>query len=162
MPRSGWIAIGATIASLAVVSGDRRLLALVVAGLAAALVVSALTARRRTAVLALAIGVAVIVVRGVSAPVASELAGTPTEGPWTMVVESVGSPRDGQQVATLRTLDEGSTGFRLAATLPRYPQVEPGDRLEVDGRVRVRPDGPYGEYLAKISAWGTLDARKLA
>ena len=41
-----------------------------------------------------------------------------------MIVESVGSPRDGKQVATLRTVEDGATGFRLAATLPRYP----GDR----------------------------------
>ena len=161
MPRSGWIAIGATIASLAVVMGDRRLLALVVACGAAALLVSALTGRRRTAVFGLAIGATVIVIRGVAAPVTTELAGTPIEGPWPMIVESIGSPRDGQQVATLRTLDAGPTGFRLAATLPRYPQVEPGDQLEVDGRVRVRPDGPYGDYLARVGAWGTLDARTL-
>jgi competence protein ComEC len=161
VPRSGWIAIGATIASLAVVSGDRRLLAVVVAGIAACLLASVLTARR-TAVLGLAIGAMVLVIRGMSAPVTSDLAGTPTKGPWMMVVESIGSPREGQQVATLRTVDDGAAGFRLAATLPRYPPVEPGDRVQVDGRVRGRPDGPYGEYLARTGAWGTLDARTLA
>ena len=47
--------------------------------------------------------------------------------------------------------------LRLAATLPRYPEVRPGDRLEVSGRVRPRPDGGYGDYLARIGAAGTLD-----
>lgn len=142
MPRSGWIATGAVFASLAVVTADRRVVAIVVAAVAIALVIGAIVERRRTAVVGLAIGAAVIAVRGVSLPVASELGGAPGEGPWTMVVESVGSPRDGQQVATLRTLEEGAAGFRLAATIPRYPPVEPGDRVELDGRVRERPDGP--------------------
>ncbi len=78
-----------------------------------------------------------------------------------MVVEGVGPPREGRQVATLRTVDEGATGFRLAATLPRYPSVGPGDLVEVGGRVRERPDSPYGQYLDRIGAWGTLDARTL-
>ena len=78
-----------------------------------------------------------------------------------MVVEGVGPPRDGRQVATLRTADEGADGFRLAATLPRYPPVGPGDLVEVGGRVRERPDSPYGQYLDRIGAWGTLDARTL-
>jgi competence protein ComEC len=78
-----------------------------------------------------------------------------------MLVESVGSPREGDQVATLRTIDGGPDGFRLAATLPRYPTIEPGDLVEVGGRARERPDSPYGRYLQRIGAWGTLDARSL-
>ena len=42
-------------------------------------------------------------------------------GPWTMIVESIGSPRDGRQVATLRLADRTSGDLRLAATLPRLP-----------------------------------------
>jgi len=161
VPRAGWIATGAAVASIAIVAADRRLVALVVAGVALALLLGAIVDRRRIAFLGLALGAAVIVIRGVSLPVASGLAGAPADGPWRMVVESIGSPREGQQVATLRTLDEGPAGFRLTATIPRYPAVEPGDRVEVDGRVRARSDGPYGDYLARIGAWGTLDARTL-
>ncbi|MEA2612581.1 MAG: competence protein ComEC, partial [Chloroflexota bacterium] len=82
-------------------------------------------------------------------------------GPWSMIVESVGSPREGQQVATLRTVDGGSAGFRLAATLPRYPPIEPGDRVAVEGRTGARPDSAYGRYLERLGAWGTLDARSM-
>ena len=117
---------------------------------------------RRGRGLALAIGVLMILARGTLGTGSAELSGTPDgSGPWTMVVETVGAPRDGQQVATLRTLDAGPAGFRLAGTLPRYPAVEPGDRVVVGGRVRERPDSPYGRYLERLEAWGTLDARRL-
>ena len=149
------------IASFAVVAADRRLLAVVVAGVGVALLIGALVSRRQTPLAGLALGAALIALRGVTLPVTPALAGTPTDGPWTMIVESIGSPRDGKQVATLRTVEDGATGFRLAATLPRYPAIEPGDRVEVDGGVRRRPDGPYGDYLARTGAWGTLDARRL-
>ena len=162
MPRSGWIATGAVIASFGVIAADRRVLAVVVAVAGIALLVGGLVDRRRMPVLGLALGAAAIVLRGAWLPPVSGLTGTPTVGPWTMVVESIGSPREGQQVATLRTVEDGAAGFRLAATLPRYPQVEPGDLVEVDGRVRARPDGPYGDYLARIGAWGMLDGRTLA
>ncbi len=100
--------------------------------------------------------------RGVLGPASTELTGTPNgSGPWVMVVETVGAPREGHQVATLRTLEAGGAGFRVAGTLPRYPPVEPGDRVVVTGRARERPDSPYGAYLDRIGAWGTLDARTL-
>jgi competence protein ComEC len=161
VPRSAWIASGSVIAALAVVAGDRRLLAVVLAGVGLAVVAAALVTRGRRVLIALALGATAILVRATVMPVGSELLGAPGEGPWTMVVESIGSPRDGQQVATLRTPADGAAGFRLAATLPRYPPIEPGDQVEVDGRIRDRPDGPYGEYLARIGAWGTVDARRL-
>ena len=78
-----------------------------------------------------------------------------------MIVESVGSPRDGHQVATLRTVDAGAAGFRLAATLPRYPAIEPFDEIVVDGRTRPRPDSDYGRYLERLGAWGTIQADSL-
>jgi competence protein ComEC len=149
------------IASFAVVAADRRLLAVVVAGVGVALLIGALVSRRRTPLAGLALGAALIALRGVTLTVTPALAGTPTDGPWTMIVESIGSPRDGKQVAALRAVEDGATGFRFAATLPRYPAIEPGDRVEVDGGVRSRPDGPYGDYLARTGAWGTLDARTL-
>ncbi|MBA2700194.1 MAG: ComEC/Rec2 family competence protein [Chloroflexi bacterium] len=77
-----------------------------------------------------------------------------------MLVESVGSPREGDQVATLRSAGGGGD-FRLAATLPAYPAIEPGELLEVAGRTRPRPDSDYGRYLERLGAWGTLDVRSL-
>ena len=51
--------------------------------------------------------------------------------------------------------------FNVAATLPRYPDVVPGDRLVVTGGIRPRPDSPYGAYLLRIEAVGTLSSRTL-
>ncbi len=149
--------------ALVLATRDPRAIAALFLGMAAVLVAtSALTQRRRGAGLAVVAGGLAIVLRGVMAPAPLDLVGAPDgSGPWTMVVESVGPPRDGDQVATLRTVDGGPTGFRLAASLPRYPPIEPGDRIEVTGRVRERPSTAYGQYLARIGAWGTLDARTL-
>ena len=83
------------------------------------------------------------------------------DGPWTLVVSSTGSPRDGQQVATLRTPPDAAVPFTVAATLPRYPVVIPGDRVVVDGRILPRPDSPYGSYLERIGAAGTLQSRTI-
>ena len=38
----------------------------------------------------------------------------------------------------------------------------PGDQVTVDGSIRPRPDSPYGEYLLRIGAVGTLTSRSLA
>ncbi len=90
-------------------------------------------------------------------------------GPWTFAVEAIGSPRDGQQRATLGPPpgNAGSAGapgvsIRVAATLPAYPAVVPGDIVVVEGSIRPPPDSPYGRYLARIGADGTLQARTLA
>ncbi|HET9757331.1 MAG TPA: ComEC/Rec2 family competence protein [Candidatus Limnocylindrales bacterium] len=163
MPRSGWLAIGAVAGALAVSLDDVRAIAAVLVGMAAALIACAwIKSGPRARWLALVAGALVILFRGVFGPESTELTGMPTgSGPWAMVVETVGAPREGHQVATLRTVGGGDTGFRVAGTLPRYPPVEPGDRLVITGRARERPDSPYGAYLDRIGAWGTLDARTL-
>ena len=163
MPRSGWLALGGAVAALAAAGDDPRMLAVVIVA-AGLTFVSVLWIPRRRAGLAIAfaMGLLVLSARTVAGPSAAVMAGTPEgSGPWTMAVETVGSPRDGQQVATLRSTLPGPGAFRVAATLPRYPQIEPGDRIEVGGRTRPRPDSPYGRYLARLDAWGTLDARSM-
>ncbi len=163
MPRSGWMALGASMAALVASHDDRRLLVLALLALGGLLLVSGrMAAGQRRLVVALVLGSGVILARSLLAPAAPAPTGIPIgSGPWTMVVETVGSPREGQQVATLRTIDSGPDGFRVAATLPRYPVIEPGDRLDVGGRVRPRPDSPYGRYLERLGAWGNLDARHM-
>ena len=163
VPRTGWLAVGATIAALVAGMDEPLLLAALVAG-AGALVACGVFLRsgHRLAALAIAVGVVSIAVRAGLGPAETILSGSPAgTGPWTMIVETVGSPRAGDQVATLRTVTEGPAGFRLAATLPRYPPIEPGDRVTVDGRTRPRPESPYGDYLGRLGAWGTLDARSM-
>ena len=151
------------LAPCALAIDDRRAAALVLAfGAVVLLAAAAFRSRRRGRAVALVVGVVAVLGRGALGPMSAELAGTPSaSGPWAMVVESTGPPREGQQVATLRTIEDGPAGFRVAATLPRYPPIEPGDVVEVGGRVRERPDSPYGQYLERIGAWGTLDARSL-
>ena len=98
-----------------------------------------------------------LVILPVAPPVAGEIPGG--AGPWPAVVESVGSVRDGSQVATLRLTDGSSA--RVAATLPRYPEIEPGLDVVVDGTIRAPPEGPYGDYLGRTGVAGTLQSRKL-
>ena len=160
MPRSGWLALGGTLAALLVPS-----LGTAVPMAAAALVALHVTllssiprGGRRSIVLAVVFGAALIAGRiavGPSTPASVE---APTgSGPWVMLVESVGSPRQGDQVATLGAVaGDGHEALRLAATMPRYPEVEPGLVVRVTGRPQERPDSPYGRYLARIGAWGTL------
>jgi competence protein ComEC len=81
-------------------------------------------------------------------------------GPWTVVVESIGSPSAGQQLATVR-LEPGA--LRIAATLPRYPAIIPGDTVHVEGKIEPLPedDGGYGTYLRRIGVAATIRARTL-
>ena len=110
-----------------------------------------------------AIGVGLIAVRVALVPAtpAGLRTAPPGDGPWTMVVRSMGSPRDGSQVATLDTPPGIAPAFALAVTLPRYPPIAPGDRVVVTGTIRPPPDSPYGQYLARIGAVGTLSSRTL-
>ena len=79
-------------------------------------------------------------------------------GPWAAVVEAVAAPRDGEQPATLRLLDPD---LRIAATLPRFPQIEPGDAVTVAGAFRPPTDDPYGAYLRRTGIAATLRSRTL-
>ncbi len=163
MPRSCWLAIGVALGAIALSAEDTMVTAGCLVGVAAVLVVGAWrTGAVRLRLVAVAAGAVLVLLRGSVWADEAALRGAPDgSGPWTMLVETVGAPHDGDQVATLRTLDAGAANFRIAATLPRYPAVEPGDRVVVEGRVRERPDSPYGQYLERLGAWGTLDARGL-
>ena len=83
-------------------------------------------------------------------------------GPWTAVVESVGSPRDGDQVARLALAGRaGGARSAVAATLPAFPAVRAGDTVEVRGRLRPPPDDDgYGEYLRRTGAAGQPGRRR--
>ena len=72
-----------------------------------------------------------------------------------------GSPRDGQQTATLATTGDGA---RRSASRRRSRATRssiPGDDVVVEGPIRARPDSPYGDYLERIGAVGTLTSRTL-
>jgi competence protein ComEC len=109
------------------------------------------------------VGLAAIAIRvALNGPAAPPIAIPDGDGPWPGVVSGVGSPRDGQQSATLE-LAVAAGSLRVAATLPRYPEVAPGDRISVGGRLEPLPDddGGYGTYLRRIGAGATLRARSL-
>ena len=164
MPRSGWLALGATAAALmAAQDVPQALPAILAAALLAGVALVPRTWRR--ACIAAGIGALVITLRVVAAPapVGDPIPPSGT-GPWTMVIETIGSPREGDQVATLRMAERPSSGapLRLAATLPRYPSIQPGDQVLVAGRVQPRPTSEYGDYLRRTGVWGTLRADEMA
>ncbi|HET9521148.1 MAG TPA: ComEC/Rec2 family competence protein [Candidatus Limnocylindrales bacterium] len=160
MPASGWLAIGSVAAGLA--SG--LVAPLVIALAAAAAAVAGLSLRavaaspRRLGLIGLGALVLALRIAGSAAPhrPAAELpAGN---GPWEARVESVGSVRDGSQVATLRI---DAARLRVAATLPRFPAIEPGMAITVGGSLRPPPDDGYGAYLERIGVAATLRSRAL-
>ena len=178
MTISGWLAIGATVAAL--VSPGIGSLVMVVVAVTAALVACAIVRRGRAsghgrhprgrAIIAVAIGALAIGIRlvagGADAAEGSADALPDGRGPWTATIEARGSDREGQQVATLRiqapeTADLSSGSWLVAATLPRYPEIEPGLIVTVDGALEPPPDGPYGEYLRRIGVAATVRSRSL-
>jgi competence protein ComEC len=157
VPRAAWLAIGAAVGALGI--GLAPPATVTLAGLALLAGACAGRVGRWAAapggLAPLAAGVLVIGLRiGLgAAPIAP--GPVPTgDGPWIGVVQTVGAPRGGDRPATIRL--EGDPSTLVAATLPWYPQVVPGDRVEVRGRVQAPPPDDYGAYLARIGAVGTL------
>ena len=76
------------------------------------------------------------------------------------------SSRSGRRATATRSRASGSRrrdrSVVVAATLPAYPVVTAGAIVEVGGRLRPPPDDdPYGAYLRRTGASGSLDAREL-
>jgi competence protein ComEC len=169
MTRPAAIALGAAAAAMAVgVIGASLTLALAAAALGPAVLLrearrASLAAGRAAGPsrwLPAIAGALLIGLRVALAGPPSPLVALPTgSGPWLAVVESVGSPKAGSRPATV--VIEEPAGLRVAANLPWYPEIAPGDRIEISGSIEPRPDGDYGEYLRRIGASGTVRARSL-
>jgi competence protein ComEC len=161
--RSIWLAIGATASALALPAliggGSSVRPAVVFAAVAAIVAVIAMPRRYVRLAIPIGMGAAAIAVRLVfSEPgnVPAQALPLPTgDGPWTAVVNSVSAPRDGSQPAVLSVRTAGME-IRCAATLPRYPEVRPADRVVVRGSLRPPPDDEYGRYLDRIDVVATL------
>ncbi|MFL5679905.1 MAG: DNA internalization-related competence protein ComEC/Rec2, partial [Chloroflexota bacterium] len=105
------------------------------------------------------VGALVVAIRVALGPAPVAPAALPEgAGPWSAIVESISAPRDGQQSTTLRLADGD---MRVAATLPRFPTIEPGDAVRVSGRVEPPSDDSYGAYLDRIGVAGTIRSRTL-
>jgi competence protein ComEC len=141
-----------------------------------------------SAVGAVLVGIAALAIRVVVAgtgdpTTASSLPPDAGDGPWAARVVAMGSPRDGQQIATL-DVDVGAAGapgvgapgvgapgagadspppapLRVAATLPRYPAIRSGLRIRVSGPLEPLPDDDYGRYLSGTGVTATLRAGNL-
>ncbi len=164
MGRSGRLAVGAIGAALAAGHiAPNHLGAAVALALATLLLIGEARPRPSVGVLLpMVIGAGLIAIRLAMGPPSTPPDQPPDgAGPWSMVVLSTGSPREGHQVATLESAPGAALRFRVSATLPRYPVVTPGDRVVVDGAIRPRPDSPYGAYLERLGAVGTLTTRTL-
>ena len=176
VPRSAWLATGAAIAAGWAWAGQPPVAALIggllvlAAGLAARPSGVRGGVRGAVPLLAGGTGATLLALRFLLGPAAPPVPPLPDgSGPWTAVVESVGSPRDGDQVARLAlTVEPGPGGVdpgavRVAATLPAFPAVRAGDTVEVRGRLRPPPDEDgYGEYLRRTGAAGSLDTTFVA
>jgi len=164
MPRAAWVAVGAICAALTAATVDSSAVLVGGALAAVAVLIAALAVARGRHLKAVAIGVsfgaAALFLRAAVGPAAPSLTTAPPAeaGPWSVLVESVAAPRDGSQSAI--GLIEPN-GPRLALTMPRYPAVQPGHRIIVDGSPRPPPEGGYGEYLARIGVTATLRSRDL-
>jgi competence protein ComEC len=162
LPRSAWLAIGAAVSAAVAYAGGPMAGVLVVGLLAVSIGLAVPRALAVAPLTPAGIGAVLVALRLLLGPPAPPVAPLPaTPGPWTAVVDSVGSPRDGSQVARLALQVEPGP-VRVAATLPSFPAVHAGDTVEVDGRLRPPPeDDGYGEYLRRTGAAGSLDARSL-
>ncbi|HEY2916713.1 MAG TPA: ComEC/Rec2 family competence protein, partial [Candidatus Limnocylindrales bacterium] len=166
MSRAVRLALGAVAGALLVsAAGAHVAFAVAIAALAAApagLVLSRLGAGSRwPQAFPVVIGLLAVAIRAVGAPPPAPVVHLPTgDGPWTAVVQSVSSPKAGTRPAVL--VLESPPGLVVAATLPWYPEVAPGDRVAVDGGLEAPPDGDgYGAYLRRIGASATVRANGL-
>jgi competence protein ComEC len=162
VPGAAWLAIGAACAALGAEALPRLSLAL----LGVALLLGAAAARAARwkwcprELMPVAIGVLAIGLRLAIGTTALSLAPVPSgAGPWTGIVETIGAPRDGSRPATVRL--ESDPPVLVAATLPWYPAVNPGDHVQVRGKIRPPAPDDYGAYLTRIGAIGTLRADSL-
>jgi len=159
MPRAAWLAAGAAATALALPAGGSVMALL--AGSSLLLAASGLRLAGRPGLwrrlAPAAIGVVAIGLRAVTGGEASRPGPLPGgDGPWVATVQSVGAPRVGARPAIV--VLEGQPPIIVAATLPWYPPVVPGDRIGLSGRIRPPPEDDYGAYLGRIGAVGTLRA----
>ena len=79
------------------------------------------------------------------------------DGPWIGAVLTVGAPATGAQPVLVQL--DPPAGLAVAARLPVFPVVVPGDRISMTGSLRPPPaNDSYATYLSRIGASATLRA----
>jgi len=165
IPRSAWLAVGVASGATVVALGFPAILPLVVGLFGVAIGrsgVALVRGPRGVAATATGIGAVLLGIRVLAGPASPPPPALPdAAGPWRATVESMSSAHDGSQVARLR-LDAETGEVLVAATLPAFPVVASGAVVEVGGRLRPPPDDdPYGEYLRRTGASGSLRADRV-
>jgi competence protein ComEC len=143
-PAAAWPGFAAMLLALAMVAG---------AGPSA-------RARGSARIAATAVAGAVIValrLAGGGEPATPQLPGG--EGPWHGVVESISAPKGGAQSGTIALREPAP--LLIAATLPRFPEIAPGDGVVVRGRLEPPGDDPFGMYLRRLGVDATIYSRSL-
>ncbi|MEO7664869.1 MAG: ComEC/Rec2 family competence protein, partial [Candidatus Limnocylindrales bacterium] len=173
MPRSGWLALGAIGAALVLVDGPLAtagsrgavIVALVSLAAAASMALAGhldtrLRVRRHVAG-GLVVGAVLLAARVAANGATPAAAPSPPTGtgPWSASVLSIGPLRASTRPAVLDLVDP--PGIRVAASLPAWPTVVPGDLIAVGGTIEPPGDDEYGDYLRKLGASGTLRARSV-
>ena len=83
-------------------------------------------------------------------------------GPFIGTVESIGSPKAGQQNAVVRLDgDTAHPSILIAAQLPGFPEIAPADRIRLSGSIEAPGPDSYGDYLRRIGIDGSVRARSL-
>ena len=169
MPRSTWIAVGATggaVICAYVLPPAPLLIVFVIAAAASA------TCFRRMGKLGWAVAAvtaALILGRGAvgtavttdAAPNDGAVAGVTPGFEHEALVISVSAPSNGQQRAVVE-LRPPEAPERVWASLPRYPQVTVGDVVLFGGTLEAAPDdGGFGAFLARSGIGYTTSARQL-
>ncbi len=164
MPRAGWLAVGGVAAALFLAgAGASPGIAVPVGAVGIASGVAAALARRPK-VAAVLFGAAVVALRCAATPPATVSGTLPEAERWHASVVDVRTPTDGRQRAVLvaAPVDVHVPPVRLWATLPRYPAVVPGDRIEFSAQPNPPPAaGPFAEYLHRSGIAGTVLVRDM-
>jgi competence protein ComEC len=133
-------------------------------------VVGAAAVRRNQRIGAASLAIGLVLARAAAgaafapSPVASSSPSSSTaESGWEhdAVVLSVNAPAAGTQRAVVE-LRPPETADRVFATLPRYPQIAPGDLIRFGGSLEPAPDDDgFGAFLARSGIAYTTRAREL-
>jgi competence protein ComEC len=155
MPRAGWLAAGALLASQLPITSPWGMAG---AALAAVLLVGAVASviTRRMRLGALLVGAGVVALRvALPAVVAADPSLIPLtsgiSGVWTAQVVAIGSTNGGLQRTVLKVELADRRPLHVYAWLPRYPIVTAGDRIELQARLEPPPrDGSgFADFLAR-------------